>query len=277
MEENLNIYLNEISKIPILSRKKEFQVANLIIKKDDSFAKEKLFVSNLKFVVKISKQYLGCGLLFSDLIGEGNLGLFRAIEKYSPNKGVRFISYATYWIKQSIIKAIAEKSKVVKIPLNINNTMVKIEKEIKNNDYYKWDDDLIKKLAEKTNVKSKVINTIIPYMYKKISLDGNIMERDGEEIRLIHKIKDHSQRLPEDIATENIFKRQIYQAISILKTEEKDIIKRRFGLDGKKPRTLSELGLDKGVTKERVRQIEKKALLKLKNFDTVRAMKNIIS
>jgi len=229
-DDSVRLYLREIGKIPLLTPEEEADLAQRIVKGDKK-AKDKMVESNMRLVVSIAKRYGGRGLDFLDLIQEGNTGLLRAVEKFDPEKGFKFSTYATWWVRQAITRAIADQARTIRIPVHMVETI------------------------------NKVLRTT-----RKLTTDLN-REPTIEEIAAF--VEDEERISPEDSAANQILKEQLSEIISTLTDREQKIIRLRFGIGGGRPHTLEEVGAEFDVTRERIRQIEAKALSKLrKNKDT---------
>jgi RNA polymerase primary sigma factor len=235
----VQIYLKQIENIPVLSREEEESVA-LKAAEGDQMAKEKLIISNLRFVVSIAVKYQNLGLPLMDLINEGNMGLIRAVEKFDVSKGFKFISYARWWIRHFILKAIFEQSTSIKLPLKYATQLSKKD----NLD----EDELVQKLRQ---------------IYRPVSLDQKLSD-DNNSDTIVDLVDSSNYDLPEKIVMENNLKEIIEEVMFKLKPIERDVISRHFGLDGKTPLTLKEIGEKYNLTKERIRQIEHSALDKLR-------------
>jgi RNA polymerase primary sigma factor len=263
IDHNVMFYLTQIGKIPLLTRAQEYKYAKLA-QKGDNKAKQMLISSNLKFVVQTAKRYSSCGLSILDLISEGNLGLIRAVDSFDPDKGFHFISYAVHWIKQSIIKAISEKSKIVRIPLNLNNSLTQIERSLRENHQSEVSDKVIGLVSDEVRLSKKDTINLLQITQKPASLDQNI-NNDGEnKSQLKDLIEDTNNSTPESTAINNSLTETVLKLLKRLTPVESEVIAMRFGLDGRTPKTLLEIGNIKNLTKERIRQIEKGALLELK-------------
>jgi len=238
-KNSIQIYLKQIEKIPVLSRKEE-EVCALAINRGDKKAKEKLITSNLRFVVSIAVKYQNLGLPLMDLINEGNMGLIRAVEKFDVGRGFKFISYARWWIRHYILKAIFEQSTSIKLPLKYATHFSK-QDDLR-------DTDAVKKLKN---------------IYRPVSLDQKLSE-NGSSDTILDLVDDSRYEHPEQAVMEKNLKEIIDDVIRKLKPIERDVIKRHFGLNGKRPNTLKEIGEKYNLTKERIRQIEHTALDKLK-------------
>jgi RNA polymerase sigma factor, sigma-70 family len=266
--ESLAIYLKEINNIPLLTPEEEKEYA-ILATKGDKKAKQKLIDSNLRFVVKIAKKYRNNGLSFSDLISEGNIGLMFAADKFDPSKGFRFISYAVWWIKQTILKAISEKSKIIRLPVNRINDLSKIETE------YEKNGGNIEEIASSMNIDSPTLNAMLNVSQKPLSFDEPI--KKGEDAIVGELIKDEVHPSPEANVVEKSLKDEIQIMLSTLSNREAEILKYRFGLQGEEPHSLLEVGMEFNLTKERIRQIEKKSIEKLKRVAKNRGLEYYVA
>lgn len=268
--ESLSIYLKDISKYPLLTLQEEKECLELS-KKGDIKAKEKLINSNLRFVVKVAKKYRNNGLSFSDLISEGNIGLTIAAEKFDNTKEVRFISYAVWWIKQTILKAISEKSRTIRLPVNRLNELTLMQEKIDGQSGKSIED-----IALSMNIDRDVLNTMINASRGVVSFDEPI--KNGEMDSTIgDTIKDEYTPSPEDNAVNAILKEDISKLLSKLSTRESAILKYRFGLEGGEPHSLVEVGMAFNLTKERIRQIEKKTIEKLRSFSFTKSLQDYVA
>ncbi len=264
VDKTLLHYLGQINKVPLLTREEEFSLAKRA-QAGDRLAKQKLVAANLRFVVQMSKRYANSNLGMMDLVSEGNLGLLRAVETFDPDKGFHFISYAVHWIKQSIIKAISEKSKIVRIPLNLNNSLTHIERTLREKHHGELTDRSVTDVAKDIQMNKKDMLAIIEVTRPHASLDRVMDDDSGSGRSLGDMIQDDSKIGPEGSVLDTSLRENIFEALKTLSHQEADIIKKRFGLDGEAPMTLLEIGKIKKLTKERIRQIEKKALEQLKS------------
>lgn len=261
-KDELQIYLKEISKIPLIDAKEEQELV-VKAKNGDIIAREKLLQSHLRFVVSIAKQHQGQGLPLLDLISEGNCGLIIALDKFDTTRGFRFISYAVWWIKQSIYKALSEQSRTVRLPANLTNLLVQIQKAKKELELDDFSCDSIEKIAEHLNIESEKVIAVLNANRAPVSLETPI-ELSEDEGYLKDLIED-KQALRGDIAAvELIMKEQVGEVLNKLSEKEAAVLKYRFGLDGNKPKSLKEISLIFNITKERIRQIEARALSKFK-------------
>ena len=256
----LRTYLQDVKKIPLLTRDQELELAKKA-KNGDEKAKEKLVSSNLRFVVSIAKQYQNQGMSLMDLIAEGNIGLLKAIERFDPDTGNHFISYAVWWIRQSIMKALSEKSRTIRLPLNQVSTLFAVEK-IEDSLTNDGENISIKKIAEKLNLSDEKVSNVLNAASEIQSLDMPL----SENAFLGDIIPDDSET-PMDMAFKMDIKDIINTALSTLTEKEQKIIKLRFGMLDGKEMSLLEIGKRFNLTKERIRQIEKRALQKISNCE----------
>jgi len=261
-EDNLlSVYLKDINKVPLLSREDEEKYARLAAKGDKK-AKEILINSNLRFVVNVAKKFQNQGLPLSDLISEGNIGLMNAVDRFDVEKGYHFISYAVWWIRQSILKAICEKSRMIRLPLNRANELVQIEKARKFIQGGKSDSDEIQEIADMMHMDANHVAEIVNISRDLISLESPVYSEKDSSV-LGDFIEDSGYKTPEYNAIEQNLKNDINEILTDLSFKESEIIQYRFGLNGKKQMSLKEIGDKFNLTKERIRQIEKKALKRL--------------
>jgi len=262
-EENLlALYLDEINRIPLLTREEEDSIARKALD-GDSEAKERLITSNLRFVVNVAKKYKNSGIPFEDLINEGNLGLMTAVDKFDPDKGYHFISYAVWWIRQSILKAVCEKSRSIRLPLNRANELVQIQKTQREISRVTGEQVDTKEVAAILGMDNIKVQELIEISQDLISLDSP--SSDASDSGNLGDIIESTYKTPEEEALTNSLKESINSELSNLNDKEAMIINLRFGLNENKPHSLRAIGDQLGVTKERVRQIEKKALEKLRD------------
>lgn len=262
-ENVLSMYLKEINRISLLTRAEEDKYARMAAKGTRA-AKDKLVSANLRFVVNVAKKYQNQGLPLSDLISEGNIGLMNAIERFDVDKGYHFISYAVWWIRQAILKAICEKSRMIRLPLNRANELVQIEKARKELQVGKGEDPEIKDIASAVNMNPDHVADLINISRDLVSLETPIYaEKDSSQLGDF--IEDSGYMRPEDEAIEISLKEDINSVLETLTEKEAEIIQYRFGLNGRSPLSLKEIGDRYHLTKERIRQIEKKALKRLQH------------
>ena len=259
-ENILSMYLKEINKIPLLTRDQENDYA-VRAATGEKFAQDMLVKSNLRFVVNVAKKYQNQGMPLSDLISEGNIGLMNAIEKYDVTKGYHFISYAVWWIRQAILKAICEKSRMIRLPLNRANELVQIEKARKSFEGSSEDTE-IRDVAAYLNMDPEHVADIIAVSRDLVSLDSPVYnERNASTVGDF--IENESYQSPENYATELNLKDDLNEVLSTLSIKERQVIEYRFGINGRRPMSLKEIGDRMHLTKERIRQIEKAALKKI--------------
>ncbi len=260
-EENiLSIYLKEINRIPLLTREQENDYATRAAK-GDGFAKDMLVKSNLRFVVNVAKKYQNQGLPLSDLISEGNIGLMNAIERYDVSKGFHFISYAVWWIRQAILKAVCEKSRMIRLPLNRANELVQIEKARKNFEGLSEDQE-IRDVAAYLNMDPDHVAEIVAVSRDLVSLDSPVYDEKNASV-VGDFIENNLYQSPENYASELNLKDDLNKVLELLNIKERQVIEYRFGINGRRPMSLKEIGDRMHLTKERIRQIEKAALRKI--------------
>ncbi len=260
----LAMYLKEINKIPLLSRDEETELAQRA-KAGDKIAKDKIVRANLRFVVNVAKKYQNRGLDLTDLISEGNIGLLTAIDRYDVSKGYHFISYAVWWIRQAILKAIYEKAKMIRLPLNRANELVQIEKARKTVGGSKSEEQEIREIAEMLNMDQSHVRDLLNIARDMISLDTAVNPGDSDSSSLGEFISDSLYDDPEEHAMQTSMKEDIDAVLDSLTEKEAEVLRCRFGLNGKESMSLKEVGDVFHLTKERIRQIEKKAIRRLKH------------
>ena len=262
--EVLSIYLREINRIPLLSYDEEYELA-LKAKAGDKAARDRIINANLRFVVSVAKKFRGNGLPLSDLIDEGNIGLITALDKFEPEKGYHFISYAVWWIRQSIMKAISEKSRAVRLPLNRSNELIQIQKAQKSLMHeMEKTAPTAEEIADLTGLDRKLVDDLLSISQDIVSFDSPVRKDDESDSTFGDFIEDEADG-PETQVIDSSLKDEVQGILSVLTDKERAIIIKRFGLDGSEPKSLKEIGEGYGLTKERIRQIEKRALEKLRN------------
>jgi RNA polymerase primary sigma factor len=260
-ENSLSMYLKEINKVALLTREEEGKYARLAAK-GNQMAKDKLVAANLRFVVNVAKKYQNQGMALDDLISEGNIGLINAIERFDVEKGYHFISYAVWWIRQAILKAICEKSRTIRLPLNRANELVQIEKMRKEMFSEKGQEPADRELAHRLGMKEAQVRDLLDISREMISLETPVYT-DRDASVLSDFLEDPSHPSPEAQTLHGSLRDDLNQALDTLSEKESKILQLRFGLNDKQPLSLKEIGEKFHLTKERIRQIEKKALQKL--------------
>ncbi len=258
---SITIYLHEIGKIDMLTANEEAELAGLISEGDRN-AFEKMVKANLRFVVSVSKQYQNQGLSLSDLINEGNLGLLKAAERFDKNRGFKFISYAVWWIRQSILQAIAENSRVVRLPLNKIGLKNKILKAYNQLSHEFLREPTITELSVSLDMQSEIVEEIINMLNVKISMDAPIGNED--QINLYDLILNVDSPNPESHLIEDSFRKEIERSLTVLSNRDSAIVRSYYGLDSSEPLSLREIALNYGLSPERVRQIKDSAIKKLR-------------
>ena len=263
-DDSVRLYLREIGKIPLLSAEEEMDLARRIVEGDKK-AKDKMAEANMRLVVSIAKRYSGRGLDFLDLIQEGNTGLLRAVEKFDPDKGFKFSTYATWWIRQAITRAIADQARTIRIPVHMVETINKLLRTQRRMTQELNREPTIDELAKELDMEPEKIEYVIKIKQDISSLDAGV-GRDGEDDDSVLQdfIVDEDTVSPEDSASNQLLKEQVQDILSSLSDREQKIVRMRFGLDNGKNHTLEEVGQEFAVTRERIRQIEAKALAKLR-------------
>ena len=262
ISDPVRMYLREIGRIPLLTRDQEIELAQ----KNDAGslrAKEKLTSSNLRLVVSIAKKYIGRGLSFLDLIQEGNKGLIRAVEKYDWKKGFKFSTYATWWIRQAITRAIADQARTIRIPVHMVETINKLIRTSRKLMQQLGRDPTPEEVGEVMEITPEKVREILKISQKTTSLETPI--GDDKDSYLGDFIEDTKQATPYELTSQRLLRENIEEVLSALSDREGKVLEMRFGLLGAKPMTLEEVGREFGVTRERIRQIEAKALRKLKH------------
>lgn len=264
-DDSVRMYLREIGKIPLLSIEEESELAKRAMEGDRK-AKDKMAEANMRLVVSIAKRYSGRGLELLDLIQEGNTGLLRAVDKFDPEKGFKFSTYATWWIRQAITRAIADQARTIRIPVHMVETINKLMRTQRRLTQELNREPTNEELAKEMDMDADKIEYILKIKQDITSLDAGIGRdgEDGEDSTLGDFIEDEDTASPEESAAGQLLKEQVREILSSLSDREQKIIEMRFGLNGTKSHTLEEVGLEFAVTRERIRQIEAKALMKLR-------------
>jgi len=263
-DDSVRLYLREIGKFPLLTADEELALARKAAAGDKK-AKDKMAEYNMRLVVSIAKRYSGRGLDFLDLIQEGNTGLLRAVEKFDPEKGFKFSTYATWWIRQAITRAIADQARTIRIPVHMVETINKLLRTQRRMTQELNREPTIEELAKELEMEPEKVEYVIKIKQDITSLDAGV-GRDGEDEDSVLQdfIEDEDGETPEMAATSQLLKEQVQAILSTLSEREQKIVRMRFGLDNGKSHTLEEVGQEFAVTRERIRQIEAKALAKLR-------------
>jgi len=269
----VRMYLKEIGKVRLLTAVEEVQLAKRI-KKGDLAAKRKLVEANLRLVVSIAKKYVGRGMLFLDLIQEGNLGLIRAVEKFDHTKGYKFSTYATWWIRQAITRAIADQARTIRIPVHMVETINKLIRVQRQLLQKMGREPTPEEIGKKLNFSPEKVREIMKISQEPVSLETPIGEE--EDSHLGDFIEDSEVEAPSDAASFTLLQEQLQDVLNTLNERERKVIQLRFGLQDGHPRTLEEVGREFGVTRERIRQIESKTLSKLRHPNRSSALKDFL-
>ena len=273
IEDPVRMYLKEIGKVPLLTAEEEIDLAQRMEQGDEE-AKKRLAEANLRLVVSIAKRYVGRGMLFLDLIQEGNLGLIKAVEKFDYRKGYKFSTYATWWIRQAITRAIADQARTIRIPVHMVET---INKEIRVSRQLLQElgrEPTPEEIAEEMNISVDRVREILKISQEPVSLETPIGEE--EDSHLGDFIQDDNVPAPADAAANTMLKEQLEEVLGTLTEREQKVLRLRFGLDDGRARTLEEVGKEFNVTRERIRQIEAKALRKLRHPSRSRKLKDYL-
>jgi RNA polymerase primary sigma factor len=273
-DDSVRLFLREIGQIPLLSAEEELALAQQVVAGDKE-AKDKMAVANLRLVVSIAKRYVGRGLDLLDLIQEGNTGLLRAVEKFDPDKGFKFSTYATWWIRQAITRAIADQARTIRIPVHMVETINKLLRMQRRLTQELNREPTNEEIAQAMEIDVDKVEHIMKIKQDISSLDANIRD-DEEESVLADFIEDEETIRPEESANNQLLKEQVKGILSALTEREQKILKLRFGLEDGKQHTLEEVGQEFSVTRERIRQIEAKALAKLRKHKDARKLHDYI-
>ena len=264
LDNSLAIYFKEIDSIPLMAREEEYELA-LKAKQGDIIARDKILKANLRFVVSVAKKYQCSAFELNDLINEGNIGLMIAIDKFDPEKGYHFISYAVWWIRQTILKAIYEKGKMIRLPSNKTNDIIKIEKARKSLKAKLSEEEELEQVAIMLNMTPLHVQEMMMISKDVFSLDSKVGGDEADSNSLGEMLEDTTSVSPEERVIQNDMKNQIDNVLSTLTAKEAEILRYRFGLNGKKSMSLKEVGEVFNLSKERIRQIEKKAIKRLQH------------
>ena len=273
IEDPVRMYLKEIGKVPLLSAEEEIELAKKMEMGDED-SKKRLAEANLRLVVSIAKRYVGRGMLFLDLIQEGNLGLIKAVEKFDYRKGYKFSTYATWWIRQAITRAIADQARTIRIPVHMVETINKLIRVSRQLLQELGREPAPEEIAEEMNMPVDRVREILKISQEPVSLEAPIGEE--EDSHLGDFIQDDNVPVPADAAAFTLLKEQLVEVLGTLTEREQKVLRLRFGLDDGRARTLEEVGKEFNVTRERIRQIEAKALRKLRHPSRSRKLKDYL-
>ncbi len=271
INDHVKMYLKEIGKVPLLDNDEEIEIAKKVALGDEE-AKKKLAEANLRLVVSIAKRYVGRGMLFLDLIQEGNLGLIKAVEKFDYSKGFKFSTYATWWIRQAITRAIADQARTIRIPVHMVETINKLIRVSRQLLQELGREPTPEEIAEELNMMPDKVREIMKIAQEPVSLETPIGEE--EDSHLGDFIPDNDAPAPYEAASFSLLKEQLMSVLKTLTPREEKVLRLRFGLDDGRTRTLEEVGKEFNVTRERIRQIEAKALRKLRHPSRSKKLKD---
>ncbi|MBQ5559442.1 MAG: RNA polymerase sigma factor RpoD [Lachnospiraceae bacterium] len=273
VDDPVRMYLKEIGKVPLLSTEKEIELAKRMAEGDDE-AKKELEEANLRLVVSIAKRYVGRGMQFLDLIQEGNLGLIKAVEKFDYTKGYKFSTYATWWIRQAITRAIADQARTIRIPVHMVETINRLLRAQRQLVQDLGREPTLEELSEYMDLPLARVREIQKISQEPVSLETPIGEEDDSHLGDF--IQDENMPVPMDAAAYTLLREQLIEVLNSLTDREQKVLRLRFGLDDGKARTLEEVGKEFNVTRERIRQIEAKALRKLRHPSRSRKLKDYL-
>lgn len=273
IEDHVRMYLKEIGKVPLLETDKEIELSQKMLEGDEK-AKEMLVEANLRLVVSIAKRYMGRGMYFLDLIQEGNLGLMKAVEKFDYTKGYKFSTYATWWIRQAITRAIADQARTIRIPVHMVETIHKVQRASRQILQEKGHDASPEEISDMIGMPVDKVRDILKVAQEPVSLETPIGEE--EDSHLGDFIPDDEAPAPDDAVSFTMFREQLDEVLNTLTAREKSVLKLRFGLEDGRTRTLEEVGKEFNITRERIRQIEAKALRKLRHPSRSKKLKDYL-
>ena len=273
IDDPVKVYLKEIGRVPLLTPEEEIDLATRMAEGDPA-ARKRLSEANLRLVVSIAKRYVGRGMQFLDLIQEGNLGLIKAVEKFDYTKGFKFSTYATWWIRQAITRAIADQARTIRIPVHMVETINKVKKVNSQLLHENGHEPTNEQIAEKLEMPVEKVREIMRVAQEPVSLETPIGEE--EDSHLGDFIPDEDAPAPSDVASHTMLKEQLAEVLSTLTPREEKVLRLRFGLEDGRSRTLEEVGKEFNVTRERIRQIEAKALRKLRHPSRSKKLKDFL-
>ncbi|NLO27579.1 MAG: RNA polymerase sigma factor RpoD [Actinobacteria bacterium] len=272
VNDPVRMYLREIGRVPLLTSEEEIRLAKLVEKKDVE-AKRRLTEANLRLVVSIAKRYMGRGLLFLDLIQEGNLGLIRAVEKFDYRLGYKFSTYATWWIRQAVTRAIADQARTIRVPVHAVETMNKLNRIQRELLQKSGREPTVGEIAEAMGMTPHKVREIQKATQEPVSLETPVGDEDDSELGDF--IEDADADQPLEVVFREIRREELFRVLDSLPVRDRKVLELRFGLRGERPRTLEEVGERFGVTRERIRQVEAKTLNRLKNFRDAQALRDL--
>ena len=273
IDDPVKVYLKEIGRVPLLTPDEEVELAERILQGDEK-AKQRLAEANLRLVVSIAKRYVGRGMQFLDLIQEGNLGLIKAVEKFDHTKGFKFSTYATWWIRQAITRAIADQARTIRIPVHMVETINKVKKVSSQLLHRNGHEPTAEEISAELDMPVDKVREIMRVAQEPVSLETPIGEE--EDSHLGDFIPDEDAPVPAEAASHTLLKEQLSDVLKTLTPREEKVLRLRFGLEDGRPRTLEEVGKEFNVTRERIRQIEAKALRKLRHPSRSKRLKDFL-
>ncbi len=273
VSDSVRMYLKDIGEIPLLTAEEEFSLAKRVAENDEE-AKNALIEANLRLVVSIAKRFAGKGMNFLDIIQEGNLGLIKSVEKFDYSKGYKFSTYATWWIKQSITRAIADQSRTIRVPVHMVEAIHRVTKTLRILGQELGRDPTFEEVGEAVGMSADKVQKILKIAQDPVSLETPV--GDEEDSKLGDFIPDNESASPVDATNYNMMREQLSEVLSTLAPREEMVLKLRFGLDDGHPRTLEEVGEAFDITRERIRQIEAKALRKLRHPSRAKKLKDFL-
>jgi RNA polymerase primary sigma factor len=272
VDDPVRMYLREIGKVPLLTSQQEVELAKLV-EKQDVDAKRRLTEANLRLVVSIAKRYMGRGLLFLDLIQEGNLGLIRAVEKFDYRLGYKFSTYATWWIRQAVTRAIADQARTIRVPVHAVETMNKLNRVQRELLQKTGHEPTVKEIADVLGMTPAKVTEIQKAAQEPVSLETPVGDEDDSELGDFIAGSDADQ--PLEVVFRELRREELFKVLDSLPARDRKVLELRFGLKGERPRTLEEVGDRFGVTRERIRQVEAKTLNRLKHYRDAQALRDI--